>query len=254
MDTISDTTIVAILLLFAANSGVAGEPAPGKVAHKQVKLPGIVIDVEKQCVDLEATVCLNEGFLELIACTKGSKEHESIVAVSARPMHIHTALLLLGASNGKPAMRKQIGTEDKRWVNIPPQGDAIRAFLLFQSPNGSVSEFPVSNFVKRADEQPGKQREKSDQQDTAAFPGKFVFAGSHLRDTTKGPREYLADSSGNVISVVTFGDELLCLPGIQSRANGALSWKVNAAHLPKTGTKVKLRLRPEKKQRTGVKK
>ena len=62
-----------------------------------------------QCVDLEATVCLDEGFLELVACTQGSKEHESIVAVAGRPLHIHTALLLLNANNGNPAMRKLVG-------------------------------------------------------------------------------------------------------------------------------------------------
>jgi hypothetical protein len=82
----------------------------------------------------------------------------------------------------------------------------------------------------------------------------FLFAGSHLRDNGKGPRQYLADLSGHVISIVTFGDELLCLPGVQSHANGALMWQVDSTHLPKVGTKVTLRLRPQKDQRTGLKK
>jgi len=53
-----------------------------------------VVDFGKPCVDLKATVCLDDGFLELVARAEGSKEHESIVSVVGRPMHIHTALLL----------------------------------------------------------------------------------------------------------------------------------------------------------------
>ncbi len=73
------------------------EPGPeesvAQPARKNIELPGLLINFQKRCVDLEATICLDAGLLELIACTKGSKEHESIVAVAARPMHIHTALL-----------------------------------------------------------------------------------------------------------------------------------------------------------------
>ena len=75
-------------------------------AIKKMQFPGVAIDLKERCVDIEATICLDSGMLELVACTKGGKEHESIVAVAARPMHIHTALLLLGAEAGNPAMRR----------------------------------------------------------------------------------------------------------------------------------------------------
>lgn len=82
--------------------------------REPIRLPGVVVDFGKQSVDLEATVCLDDGSLELVACAKGSKEHESIVSVVGRPMHIHTALLLLNVDNGNPAMRKLVGGEDER--------------------------------------------------------------------------------------------------------------------------------------------
>jgi hypothetical protein len=50
-----------------------------------------------------------------------------------------------------------------------------------------------------------------------------------------------------VISISTFGDELLCLPGIYTEANDALMWQANPDKLPKVGTKVTLRLRPQNK-------
>jgi len=66
------------------------------------------MNIEERCVDVESSVCLRHGLLELIVCTKGTKEHESIIMIEAKPSHIHTALLLLGAVPGNPAMRKPI--------------------------------------------------------------------------------------------------------------------------------------------------
>ena len=83
-----------------------------------VKLPGIEINVQARCVDVEATVCLREGTLELVACTKDSKEHESIVAIAARPMHVHAALLLLGAEPGNPAIMKPVEGEETSWLKV----------------------------------------------------------------------------------------------------------------------------------------
>lgn len=206
---------VLVVALFS-NVSSGAELAPGdkpapqksaaKAARKHVKLPGLVIDVQERCVDIEATVCLEEGMLELVACTKGSKEHESIVAITARPMHVHTALLLLlGANNGNPAMRRPIDEQQTRWVNIPPRGDPVRVYLVFENANGKRVEHPIGAFVARA------ERSEGGFGADAKFPGTFLFAGSLLHGDGPGPRQYLADQSGNVISIVTFGDELLCL-------------------------------------------
>ena len=54
--------------------------------------------------------------LELVACTKGAKEHESIVTIEARPMHVHAALLMLGARNGHPATNRLIDEQKTRWT------------------------------------------------------------------------------------------------------------------------------------------
>lgn len=249
--------VLASLCAVISHSGLADNPLPENAVRNPVKLPGLVIDFEKQRIDLEATICLDKGFLELVACSKGSKEHESIVAVSARAMHIHTALLLLGANNGHPAMRKQVGEEDKRWVNVPPQGDAIDVFLVTTNKGGNAIEQPISDFVvrssQRIDEVDGAvitapdETGDRDGKKSTRFPHTFLFAGSHLRDNGRGPRQYLADLSGNVISIATFGDELLCLPFHQTRNDNALMWRVKPESLPRVGTKVTLRLRPSLK-------
>ncbi|MDG2222411.1 MAG: YdjY domain-containing protein [Rubripirellula sp.] len=224
---------------------------PEKPARKPMKLPGIVIEFDKRYVDLKATICLTDGLLELVACTEGSKEHESIVAVAARPMHIHTALLLLGANNGHPAMRKLVDKQKSHWVNRPARGDAIQAFLLMRDKTGKLVEQPIRDVIvssqDRLDEAEGRTlaAPKPDTpQQASQFPAVFVFAGSHLRDQETGRRQYLADRSGHVISIATFGDELLCLPNHQTQSNGSLHWRIKPDSLPPVGTSVTLRLRP----------
>ena len=262
---------VILLSLFPITTR-ADEPGvnkqgPMKAARKPVKLPGMVVDYfEKRCIDLEGTVCLEKGLLELIACTKGSKEHESIVALSARAMHIHMGLLLLGADNGHPAMRKPVDGKKSRWVHVPPRGDPIDVFLVVANKDGKLVEKPISDFIskssERVDEVDGAvivapdQAGKLGDEQKRRLPHTFIFAGSHLRENGPGPRQYMADLSGNVISIASFGDELLCLPFHQTRENDALMWQVKPGTLPKVGTKItlRLRLRPRKGQEGSVKK
>jgi hypothetical protein len=214
---------------------------------RKLKMPGVRINLQERCVDIEGSICLDKGMLELVACTKGSKEHESIVAVEARPMHIHTALLLLGAEAGNPAIRRPPNGEDKRWIDIPPKGSAVDVLLVFPDKAGKPVEHPVREVITRATPEAGTVG------DTSAAKGMdrkfpthtFLFAGSQLVGDGPGPRKYLSDESGNMISVVTFGDELLCLPGVHSDHNESLAWQINAAGLPAKGTKVILRLRPQ---------
>jgi len=244
--------LLAGLLVLFANLSWGDKPAAGKPAtrptRKNVKLPGLVINFRKRCVDIEAAVCLDRGTLELIACTKGSKEHESIIAIKAKPMHIHASLLLLGAKPGNPAMQKPINKAKTRWVHLPPAGDPVDVFLVFKNKKGKTVERPISDFVAPAGKNPDEMVGADDNGDEKKikFPNTFLFAGSLLRSKGSGPRTYLSGVSGNVISISTFGDELLCLPGVYARDNGSLMWQVDATKLPKVGSKVTLRLRPKR--------
>ena len=227
--------------------GQQTEPATPQTARPQLKLPGLTLNVADRCVDIEATVCLDKGPLELVACTKGSKEHESIVAVEATPMHIHTALLVLGATNGHPAMRRPRAPAGTGWIDIPPSGDSITVSLVFQDTDGKMVEHAIAEFVAASNlVSNGASNGAAVEGGKAAdFPDTFLFAGSHLLDNGDGPRTYLADESGHVISIATFGDELLCMDGMHAHANDALMWQINPKKLPPVRAKVTLRLRLE---------
>lgn len=235
--------VAGLASLHAADPAIKNKKDAAAVPAREFKLPGLEINTTERCLDVDAVICLVEGTLELIACTKGSKEHESIIAVEALPIHIHAALLLLGAKNGNPAMRHAINKEQTRWVDVPPKGDPIEVSLVWKDAKGVVIERPISDFIGR--------REKDDAAGAAVqkkekFPSTFLFAGSLLGDASEKPRRYFAQESGNVISISTFGDEVLCLPDVFSHENGALDWQIDSTHLPKLHSKVTLRLRVKK--------
>jgi len=230
-----------------------------EAALKKLKLPGVAINLKERSVDVESSVCLREGWLELVACTKGTKEHESILVIEAKAVHVHTALLLLGAKPGNPAMQRAIDGENGRWVYIPPRGGAVDVSLVFTNKQGKLTEHPISDFITRSESEPGVTSGAEVEGDKKFPTSTFIFAGSHLVSAGEGPRKYLSDDSGDVISISTFGDELLCLPDIHSQDNGSLEWEVNSTDLPAVGAKVILRLRPQlqttaKPAREGVKK
>lgn len=228
----------------AGETEAAGEPVDKPGAEK-VELPGIKIDTKNKRVDVLAKIALDEGLLELIACTNDTKEHESLVMIDAVPMHIHAALLLIGANNGHPAMVKPANEEKTQWLHLPPRGDEIVVSLVYADPEDKdkTVERPISDFLKRSDRNPEFAADDEEKLDGPAKVFEtFLFAGSVLVKGQNGEQQYVADESGNVISISTFGDELLCLPSRQSQENSALAWAVNGKHLPKVGTKVTLRL------------
>lgn len=253
--------IFAALLLAAClgfqSQAVAEEAAKPAVAEKtgielskdreQLKLPGIKIRIKERYVDVDATVSLDAGMLELLACTKDTKEHESIIAVDAKAAHIHASLLLLNAIPGNPAMRKEV--EEGRWIDLPPRGSEVDVFLVVENEKGEQVERPISDFIEkgRDDYYETTGAEDPDPKEKIRFPtNTFLFAGSHVYKGGEGPPVYLSDESGNVISLATFGDELLCLPGVHGQDNQGLVWAVDSTHLPPVGSKVILRLRPKK--------
>ena len=171
------TTLAGLLMCGIIGCAVA-EPSGPKTpdapadapAAEKVQLPGITIDVENKRVDVSAKVALDEGLLELIACTTDTKEHESLVIIDAVPMHIHAALLLIGAANGHPARAEPANEEKTQWIHLPPRGDEIALSLVYPDPKNKdeTIERPISDFLKRAERDPVFEGEEADELDGPA--------------------------------------------------------------------------------------
>ena len=149
---VMDRFWITLMLGLSVANGWGGERLPEILpqtaeALRKLKLPGITLNLSERAVDVNATVCLREGLLELVACTQGSKEHESIVSIAGRPIHIHTALLLFGARPGTPALRMAPETREVRWIPVKPAGDAIQVSLVFPDTEGNPQEHPIHRFI-----------------------------------------------------------------------------------------------------------
>src|SRR5690606_11330181 len=111
-------------------------------------------------------VCLTRGLLEMFACLRGSKEHESIISVKSRAYVVHAALLALGAQSGSPA----------KWEPkyIPATGTEIDITIYWTDDKGEQKKAKAQDWVRDIKTQKALQ-----------FP--WVFAGSAFhRDESSG--------------------------------------------------------------------
>ena len=104
--------IVSLLMLLLVERSAA-EPAQFG--------PGVRIDWQKRVVELDAEVVLRQGSLELLACSPQTREHESILRVHAKPLHVYQAMGLIGLTPGSPM---KFDEKSKQWRR--PTGDSLR--------------------------------------------------------------------------------------------------------------------------------
>lgn len=224
--------LAALLLggLVAISTACAQAPADTQPATRPADAGtwrGITVDREARTIDLDARVVLREGeWLELIACTPGTREHEALVIVAAKPSNIHLALLSLGLEPGKPLHSRMEGEER---VIVPPTGPAVEAFFVLDR-EGEKVEVPVNEWVV-------------DQKNGTPLPSnRFLFTGSAFVPY-EGKEVYMADLEGSVLTIVNFGDDLLSRDTTQTNQTDDGQWGAKTDAIPPLGTRVLLRLR-----------
>ena len=210
------------------NASVESRPTEHTV-EGVVSLPGgVVCDRNRLQVLVPGEVAIDEGFLEQVVCIRGTREHEALVVVTCKPSDVHAALLLLGLESGRPGLWTYSDTGVSR---VPPQGDRIRIRVRFLDETGAVQEHPISTWMVG---QPGER----------TFPEQaWVFGGSTIDQETG---DYRADSSGSLVGLVTFGDEVLGLRSViaDSIEVDAAEWEARSFLIPPPGTPVQLVFSP----------
>jgi hypothetical protein len=207
---------------------------PGKPATAPAQAPaeqkpkGLTLNLAEKYLDVDATVCLTEGPLELLATVPAGKEHESVFVMKARAPHVHAYLLALGIKEGRPGKWTY---ENKVPKPIDPTGDHVLITVLYQK-DGKTVERPIGDFAR--DRKTGK----------TLSPSEFVFAGSQISRPKDEQPFYAAEVSGDVLALVSFDDEMLAYPKAASSSNDELEWEANTKEIPPVGTAVKLRMRP----------
>ncbi|XAM00972.1 YdjY domain-containing protein [Phycisphaeraceae bacterium D3-23] len=190
---------------------------------------GILIDREARTIDIDAKVCLREcEFLEQLACSQDTREHESLLVLLAKPSMVHTALLLLGVEPGAPL---QWVEEEDSVRTIPPRGPAIGVLIVTTDDEGEEVITPANEWVK-------------DQKTDEVMRGNtWLFAGSKFVEVN-GQEMYVADAYGTAISLVNFGDDLLARSTEMTDSNDSHGrvWGANTDAIPEVGTEVRIRL------------
>lgn len=187
------------------------------------------IDLQRKLVVVEGKVCLRKGQLEMFACPKQTKEHESIVAVNSKAYVIHTALLAVGAKAGSP-------------VKFVPkyevaQGPKVTILVTWLDAKGKRKKMRAQEWIKNV-----KTKQTMSEH--------WVFAGSGFwTDETTGEQWYYAEG-GELICVSNFPSALLDIPIKSSDGADQLLFEAYTENIPPQGTRVHLVLKPEAKKST----
>jgi len=213
-------------------AGVGGGVGPrGQPEAKPLK-----IFPETKTVTFEARIALYAHdpetplvFLELVACTPDTREHESLVVTGVPPSSIHAGVLAIGADPGGPASVIETGRGVER---VPATGDRIAV------------EFDVGGQRYTPGDWIGLERPGDLGADPLADGLSFVFAGS-LFVERGGVRVYAADAAGTLIGLTTFGSETVAAERVvspESRIDAPV-YVVRRGSFPAFGTPVTVRLR-----------
>ncbi len=224
---------LAMAAAFGCQGVQSGPEASGPNGTRPVRpWEGIVVLRDDAAVEIEAWACLEAGWLEQVACSPQTREHESLIVIEAEPSQIHAALLLAGLEPGAPGRWTY---EDEVFSVVPPSGDRLDILVRYQRDGRTVEE-PIERWIR-------------DRRGNHEFPDdSWVFAGSSLAPNPEWMGEgehYVADLTGSIIGLVTFGDEVIGFSRVVSdqEAISPSEWEVKSDHVPPVGTRVTLILR-----------
>ncbi|MGI9015383.1 MAG: YdjY domain-containing protein [Phycisphaerales bacterium] len=191
--------------------------------------PHITVDLDQKLVIVESIACLDVGWLEQVLCGEGSREHESLVVTKATPSQIHAALLMAGFTPGKPG---EWSYDNQKVTVTKPQGDQLEVLARYQDEDGTTIIEPLRSWIR------DHHGEKQFPQDA------WIFGGSYMRPAPRAMNiegdVYVADYSGSIIGIVTFGDEVVGFPEVlpdQVDVHAA-EWEVHTERVPPLGTQV----------------
>ncbi len=203
-------------------------------SREQVVRPfeDVTVRVASRIVEIEGWSCLDAGWLEQVACSPGTREHEALVVIEVRPSDIHAALLLAGFEPGAPGRWSLVNDEVRL---TPPSGDPLDILVRYER-GGTMVEEPIASWI-------------TGPRDGAPFPdASWIFGGSLMAPNAEwmGPGEhYVADYSGSIIGLVTFGDEVIGFAEVLSDDETVQppAFQVNTDKVPPIGTPVTLILK-----------
>jgi len=213
----------------AADLGPPLVEKPEKLVRLDPTYP-VWLDPAGKRVVMVGEICMRGGPLEMFACLRGTKEHESIVSVPTRARVVHAGLLAAGAKTGQPvAFHPEY---------VPATGTEIAVTVHWKDNEGKLCEARAQDWVR-------------DIRTKKAMTHPWVFAGSGFwTDEETGTRHYQAES-GDFICVSNFPSAMLDLPVPSTDQADGLLFEAFTERIPPLGTPVTVVLAPVTKNPEG---
>ncbi|MFI4874784.1 MAG: YdjY domain-containing protein, partial [Blastopirellula sp. JB062] len=165
----------------------ADKPALRKLSNKHP----IWFDRNRKMVIADGEICLRKGTLEMFACLKGTKEHESIIALPVKAMMVHAGLVACGAKPGTPVKFTP--------KFEPATGEEVAIYVQWKNEAGKTQIANARDWIR-----------KSGTDET--LETNWVFPGSYFwTDERTGDQVYTAEG-GDLVCVSNFMTATLDLP------------------------------------------
>jgi hypothetical protein len=207
-------------------------PAPPKLpepkgARRLSKDYPIWIDPQERAIIVEGQIALREGMLEMFACTRNTKEHESIISANTKAFLVHTGLVALGAEPGHPVRFQP--------EYMPPSGTEIDVLVRYLDEKGKLQTARAQDWIK-----------DNHTQKPMTYP--FVFAGSSFYVDPDTNKQHYQGEHGDFVCVSNFSTAVLDIPVKSSKSNEELEFEAYTKKIPPLGTPVQLVFKPKLKK------
>ena len=191
-------------------------PAMVELGNGMYKLGNIDLDRNKKIISMPGEMNMSYGLIELLACTKIGKRHESALIIDIQPIHLQTALILLGLEFA--------GGVRYQGDPITPKGGRVRIWVEWEADSETKryrAEDLVFNRMKES------HMEYTD----------WIFTGSRMNNGV-----FMAQAVGTLITTFRDPDAIIDNPLPEGADDTA--YIVNSKIAPPKGTAIRMIIAP----------
>jgi hypothetical protein len=193
-------------------AAAASEPALQKLDDGRYRIGTAILDKVGGSIAVPGKVNMQEGLIEVFACTSRGKLHEAALELDVEPIHLQTALLAMGLEYGR-ALSEQ--GEARR-----PEGDPVEVWVSWGQ-GSSAQKWRAEDLVW--DTQQGKPMRHVE----------WVFSGSQIINGT-----FMAGVEGQIVT--TYHDPFTILDNPLEAGADDTVYEAYKDRLPPPGTPVEV--------------
>ena len=197
-----------------------------KVGPSLYRIGRVRVDGTRREITAPGQVNMNNGLIEVVACTPYGKVHESLLVLPVRPLNLHIACLLLGLKAGFNPIWMEYVPPDKRppdWQN--QLGDSVEVWVDYHD-GVRTRSIRVEQCLM-------------DKRTSESLPAtQWIFTGSWVDEEGF----YAADGIGSIVTNYNDSSAVIDCPLPLGRVDD-YTFAIPAA-LPERGTTISLRIIP----------